>query len=235
MRKNTYPLFFLLLVTLASSAQSSSGLLEVTGTAVCEELPRDMRVTMPIAIIDSTYLKCSQDLNATLQDLKADLTAIGFEPDQVTTRNYAIAENFEYRQGQRIRSGFKGQVTVELRTEYKPALIDAFLKTAEKFQLQYTIRFLLTEEQKEELSKEAMVLAVKDARKKAGVLSEASGVRLESIEKISYLEQSMRPGPLVTVQAMTSESDQAQGNGLKLFPGAVSVSKSVLMVWNISR
>lgn len=235
MKKSIYTLVLCLFVTFAQHGQTSPGSLEVTGTAVCEELPMDMVVTMPITIVDSTYLKCSKDLNLMLQDLKADLTSKGVDPDAITSQNYAISENYEYRQGQRIKSGFKGQVTVVLEQKYEPALVDTFLKTANKFKIQYAIRFMLSEEQKESLGREAMILAVKDATKKARVLAEASGVNLDGLSKISYMEEPGRPGPLVQVKALESMSDQIEADGLKLFPGKIAVKQSVFMVWNISR
>ena len=236
MKNKIRTLVFALFVTFINFAQqTSSGLLEVTGMAICEELPEELVISIPIVIVDSTYVNCSKELNFLLNELKADLLSKGFGQDAFHTGGYSVSEHYEYRQGERIRSGYKGQVTVSLQQKYEPALIDDFLKTAQKYKTQYTIGFILSEEQKDKLSKRAMEMAVEDATSKAKVLSKASGVRLNDIARISYGDQPGRPGPLVQVKSMASSYDQVESNGLKLYPGEISVNQSVLMVWNIAR
>ena len=230
---HSFILAFFMFVTL--HAQTTPGLLEVTGTATSEALPEEMLITAPLSVIDSSYMKCSEGLTAILQDLKADLESKGFDPDVITTRNFSISENYEYQQGQRIRSGYKGRVTLIVEQGYEPAMIDSFLRAAEKFSVEYNIMFMLSEEQKEKLSREAMVLAVKDASAKARILSEASGVRLKGIAKISYGEQPVRPGPLVQVSSMAADSEMSESNGLSLFPGEIAIHQSVFMAWNIEK
>lgn len=192
-----------------------------------------MIISIPVVLVDSTYLNCSKGLNLLLKSLKEDLLTNGFDPDALRTGNYTIAENYEYKQGERIKEGYRGQVTIFLQQKYKPDLIDSFLQTAEKFRIQYTVRFMLSEAQKLKLTEQAMSMAVEDAAKKAKVLSEAAGVSLDGVAKISYGEQPGRPGPLVQLKTMAVEDAGVKSGGLELFPGEIEVSQSVLMVWKI--
>ena len=235
MKKLFLALCLICVFSLTVFSQEAKGTIEVTGISATEELPEDLMINIPLVVEDSTYLSCSNRLNSLLQRVKEDLGSMGIERDELSTGNYTISENFEYIKGERKRIGFKGQVNLSLRKHYKPELVDNFLNTAEKFSLQYTVRFMLSEDQKEKLSKTAMVQAVEDAKQKAEVLSEASGVRLESISKISYGESMGRPGPLMEVVRMSADSPGTDSNGLKLYPGPISVNQSVRIIWHISQ
>ncbi len=234
MKKATYLALLFCFISFATYAQEASGRIEVTGQSAAEELPKELTINIPLVVIDSTYLSCSNELNTLLSNLKKDLESKGIERKDLSTGSYTISENFEYRQGERKRMGFKGQVTLTLRKQYEPEIVDDFLQVAKKFSLQYTIHFMLTEEQKEKLSRAAMVQAVEDAKGKAGILAEASGVRLGSISKITYGESQGRPGPLMEVVRMSADGSSTDSNGLKLYPSEISVHQSVNIIWKIS-
>lgn len=235
MKNITYLALLICFISLGTYAQEVPGVIEVTGNSAAEELPEEVFINIPLVVIDSSYMSCSDKLNGLLSNLKKDLESKGISRKDLSTGNYAISENFEYRQGERKRMGFKGQVNLALSKRYEPSLIDDFLQTAEKFSLQYTVRFMLSEEQKDKLSKAAMVQAVDDAKRKAKILAEASGVQLKSISKISYGESPGRPGPLTEVVRLSADGSASDSNGLKLYPGEISVHQSVHMTWHISQ
>lgn len=235
MKKTAFVLILIYFISLGSYAQEALGVIEVTGISATEELPEELAFNIPLVVIDSSYLTCSNRLNTLLTDLKRDLESRGFERIDLSTGNYRISENFEYQQGERKRMGFKGQVNLILNKRYEPRLVDEFLKSAEKFSLQYTVSFLLSEEQKEKLSKVALIQAVDDAKRKANILAEASGVQLKEISKISYGTSPGRPGPLTEVVRLSADSSPSDSNGLKLYPGEISVHQTVHMTWHISQ
>jgi len=234
MKKATYLVLLICFISFTTYAQEAFGRIEVTGKSAAEELPKELAIDIPLVVIDSSYLSCSNELNALLSNLKKDLESKGIERKDMSTGSYTISENFEYRQGERKKVGFKGQVTLTLRKLYEPEIVDDFLQVAKKFSLQYTVRFMLTEGQKEKLSRAAMVQAVDDAKRKAEILAGASGVRLGSISKITYGESQRRPGPLMEVVRMSTDGSQSDSNGLKLYPGEISVHQSVNIIWKIS-
>ena len=235
MKKAFYVFLLVSCVSWGAYSQHAPGLIEVTGISAAEELPEELAITIPLIVIDSTYLSCSQRLNGLLAELKKDLDSRGVDRESLSTGNYSISENFEYRQGERKRMGYKGQVTLNLTKKYEPKLVDDFLQAAEKFSLQYTVRFMLSEEQKEKLTASALAQAFEDAQEKAQVLSKASGVELGSISKISYGESGGRPGPLTEVVRLSADAGGTDSNGLRLYPGPVSVNQTVRVTWQISQ
>ncbi len=235
MKQAFYAMILVCFFTLTAHAQEKTSVIEVTGMSTAEELPQELSVNIPLIVIDTTYLSCSNRLNKLLTELKKDLESRGIEGNDFSTGNYSISENFEFKQGERKRAGFKGQVNLTLKKQYEPGLVDGFLQAAEKFSLQYTVRFLLSEEQKEKLSATALVQAVNDAKQKAQVLADAAGVQLGSVSEISYGEFQGRPGPLTEVVRMSADGAGMDSNGLKLYPGPISVNQTVRIVWRISQ
>lgn len=235
MKKAIYAVLLVYFISLSTYAQVASGQIEVTGKSAAEELPQELAITIPLVVTDSSYMSCSNRLNTLLSELSKDLASRGIDRDDLSTANYRISENFEYKQGERKRVGFKGQVNLTLKKQYEPELVNDFLQSAEKFSLQYTVSFMLSEEQKKKLSKEALVQAVEDAKRKAKILADASGVELGAISQISYGLTPSRPGPLMEVRSLSADDSGSDSNGLKLYPGEISVQQTVNMTWHISQ
>ena len=233
MKKAVYSFLLMSCIAWGAYSQQAPGLIEVTGISAAEELPEELAVNIPLIVIDSTYLSCSQRLNGLLAELKKDLDSRGVDRESLSTGNYSISENYEYRQGERKRMGYKGQVTLNLTKKYEPKLVDEFLQAAEKFSLQYTVRFVLSEEQKDKLTSAALAQAFEDAERKAQILARASGVQLESISKISYGGLPSRPGPEAI--RLSADAGGTDSNGLRLYPGPVSVNQTVRVTWQISQ
>ncbi len=178
-------------------------------------------------------LGCSNRLAETLNDLKKDLSRNGIKETWIKTNNYRISENMVYKDGQRKQDGYMGMVNIAVDGNYSPELVNSVLKSISSLELNYSINFSMSEEQKQRLTKIAMVNAVDDAKQKALVLSEATGVKLVGIAKISYGIDAYRPEPFMTERILNSKEDGSFANDLSLSPPLTSLFKSVLIVWNI--
>ena len=55
--------------------------------------------------------------------------------------------------------------------------------------VEYNIKFNLSEEQKSRLRKDAITLAVADAKEKAAILAKSSSIKLIKINSVSYLDE----------------------------------------------
>ena len=232
MKKITY-VTCLLLFTLNLAAQTSPAILEVTGKAVVKEIPKEIEFSVPLKIIDSTYLGCSDRLTKTLNELQVDLIKKGIAEELIRTTNFSISENMIYDGGKRVQRGFKGSVNVMLSANYSPQLIHKVLESLSSFKLNYRINFKMSEEQKKRLTKIAMVNAVEDAKQKAGILAEAANIELGQIVKVSYGRNQARPEPFIAERAMKAQMDDAAQNQLNLSPPLTSLIKSVLIIWKI--
>ena len=233
MKKVSLLVYCLLIVGFSLNAQATDRILEVTGKATVKELPHEIVFRIPLKILDATYLGCSSRLAETLNDLKKDLSENGIQEAWIKTNNYRISENMVYKDGQRKQDGYMGMVNIAVDGNYSTELVNSVLKSINFLELNYSINFSMSEEQKQRLTKIAMVNAVDDAKQKALILSEATGVKLIGIAKISYGIDAYRPEPFMKERVLMSQDDGSSANELSLSPPLTSLFKSVLIVWNI--
>lgn len=223
----------LLMMCLSAGAQTSTRTMEVVGKAVAKTIPEQIVIHIPLKIIDSSYSNCSQMLNRTLDNLRGDLLSKGVAEEHIETSNYRIRENITYENGKRRQEGYAGMVTVVISKTYTPEFMNDIIESVQKYLLTYSISYSMTEKQKEDLNKLVMVRAFKDANNKARVLSEAAGIKLGDISRISYGTENYRIEPFTSERMVNSEHDNTGSGELILNPPLTSLYKSVFIVWEI--
>jgi len=233
MIKNIYFVFLLMLGTTVV-AQIEHSTLTVAGKATIKAMPEEIVFRIPLKIIDSSYLGCSNAMTSTLDNLQSALQKKGIDKESIRTSNYSIMENMVYEEGKRIQRGYKGNVNVMISADYSHAFVQNVLESVSNLKLNYSINFSMSEKQKEELTKIVLVNAVKDAKLKALILSKAAEVQLGTIVKISYGMDTYRPEPFVSERVLTSQVSEAGPNELNLSPPLTSLFKSVVIEWKIN-
>lgn len=232
MIKNIY---FVLLLMIGTSvdAQIENSALTVVGKATIKAMPEEIMFRIPLKIIDSSYLGCTNAMTATLDGLQNALQKKGVDKESIRTSNYSITENMVYEEGKRMQRGYKGNVNVMVSDDYSHAFVQNVLESVSNLKLNYSINFSMSEEQKEELTKVVLVNAVKDAKQKALILSKAAEVQLGTIVKISYGMDTYRPEPFISERVLTSQVTEAGTNELNLSPPLLSLFKTVVIEWKI--
>lgn len=227
---------FLMLVVLYSlnvEAQTSKRSIEVVGKATVKTIPEEVIFRIPLKIVDSSYLNCSDAISKTLNNLKKELSSKGIAENNISTSNYSINENMVYDGGKRKQQGYKASVTVMVSEIYDELFVQKVLQSIEKYELTYAVNFTLSLSQKEELTKIAMTKAVEDAKRKAIILTMASEVELADIMSISYGKDVYRAEPIHNERMLSSKADIVNSEDLSLSPRQTSLFKSVLIVWEI--
>lgn len=232
MKKLVCSVFFLMIL-FNVEAQTSKGSIEVVGKATIKTIPEEVIFRIPLKIIDSSYLECSTAINKTLSNLRNELISKGIADSRIRTANFSISDHMVYEGGKRSQQGYQGSVTVIVSENYSVDFVQKVLQSVEKLELTYAINFSMSTDQKEELTKIAISQAVEDAKQKALVLSEASGVQLGEISRISYGKDSYRAEPLHTERMLSSTMDAVGSNELSLSPTRIALFKYVLIVWDI--
>lgn len=224
---------FLLMITMTIEAQNAQRSIEVVGKATIKTIPEEVIFRIPLKIIDSSYVECSDMISRTLNNLKKDFITKGITEDKIITANYSISENIVYEGGKRKQHGFKANVTVLVSDIYSIDFVEKVLQSIEKYELSYAINFSMSLSQKEELTKIAITKAVEDAIRKAKVLTEASEVELGEIKNISYGKDVYRAEPIHNERMLSSRMEAVNSDSLVLSPKQTSLFKSVLIVWEI--
>lgn len=233
MKKITFLLFAFILSVMTMSAQLDQSIMKVAGKGTVKEYPKEIVFRIPLKIVDDTYMSCNERLANTLNELQKDLKNKGIADEFMHTDNYSISENMVFEGGNRIQKGFKGSVNVMLKDDFNPDLMHKVLESVSQFQLNYSINFSMSEDQKNHLTELAMINAVEDAKQKALILAKAAQVELGSIKSISYGIDQYRPDPFLTERVLSNSSDAVGQNQLNLSPPLISLFKSVLIVWEI--
>ena len=238
MRKYTAPLFALLLLTFvvgyASNAQDTHNekrTLSVTGSGKVDAAPDVAYLTLSVETLAKNASQAVKDnsgtTNKVIEAIKAELG----KDDKVSTAGYSLAPVYEYN-NQTNKTDFKGyrasnRIIVEAHNLKEIGNIidstaEAGLNNVESLSFDTTKR--------DEIRREAIVEAVRDAKATAETLSKAAGV---TITKILQLSPSFDyPVPVYRDYALAKEASPA-APPTPIEPGDISISASVSIVFEI--
>ncbi|MEM7552029.1 MAG: SIMPL domain-containing protein [Bacteroidota bacterium] len=180
----------ILIVFLSYSSFAQNGIIEVEGSGKSSAIPEEIVVNIPVQVEESSYSECSKTLIKKIESLKKSLRRIDLSSEEVKTGNLNVRENYVYENGKRKKKGYIGSLNIQITDKYDSKKLGKIVSILEddKYQFGYNTNFQLSEEQKNSLNKEAITRAVKDAKTKAGILSNAAEVSLDGILKIEYVE-----------------------------------------------
>lgn len=228
-------LFCLILtgVVVTLNAQDTNSVLQVVGKASLKAKPENMVLSIPISVKDSLFENCSTELMDKMQALVEDLSHTGIDKEDIKSDDLSLVEDYEYIGRERKKVGYVGRVSVHVEKLYTPELIGKIINVLGVHSLDYSLQFRLSEQQKTELTEQAIKEAIADAKQKAQVIAEESGVELKNISKISYDYRSQVAEPLL--KTVMNETSLATGGGQPEFnPREVSIEKQVQIEWRIN-
>jgi len=238
MRKYTAPLFALLLLTFvvgyASNAQDTHNekrTLSVTGSGKVDAAPDVAYLTLSVETLAKNASQAVKDNSGTTSKVIEVIKAKLGKDDKVSTAGYSLAPVYEYN-NQTNKTDFKGyrasnRIIVEAHNLKEIGNIidstaEAGLNNVESLSFDTTKR--------DEIRREAIVEAVRDAKATAETLSKAAGV---TITKILQLSPSFDyPVPVYRDYALAKEAAPA-APPTPIEPGDISISASVSIVFEI--
>lgn len=207
--------------------------LQVVGKATLKAIPENFEVSIQLMEKDSFYASCTQKLFDTTHKLQADLGTIGINHEIVKTDNYSIDENFVYKNNQRIKEGYVGRMLMQISDTYTPETLGKIIEVLKSNQILFTIRFALSERQKEEMNELAIKKAVADAKAKAEILEKQAGIKVHQITKIIYDYSGFIHDELVQNRAEHEITHDIRGQANTFSPREISIEKKVFIEWFI--
>ncbi|MGV8091760.1 MAG: SIMPL domain-containing protein [Mangrovibacterium sp.] len=224
----------LLPVFYSSSQEFSGDKMQVVGKAIIESVPENIQIRIPVKMVDSSFVICSDKLVVKLKNLQKELENIGIKTDHIKTLNFSVNENFVYKEKERKREGYVGTANMQITDIYSSKLLGNTLEVLKQIEMPYSIGFDLSDRQRENLTESAIQKAVQDAKNKAGLLALASGVELKRITRIAY-DYGHIDYDLTTMIEKEREEDvfYNMGNDLKLSPKEVKIEKKVIIEWQV--
>ena len=215
--------------------------IRVTGKGQIKVRPDMTRISMSLEGLCKDYnetLRLSSEDAETLKDI---LSGFGFERSDLKTLNFSVDTEYEsykdrdgtYKQrftGYRYRHMLK--VEFDSDNERLGKILYALVngKVRPEFRISYTVK-------DPEATKNTLLgKAVKDAREKASVLTEAAGISLKDIQSIDYswgeIDFEYRPmdGGILAERCM---AEPTAAYSLDIEPDDIEVSETVTVVWEI--
>ena len=144
-------------------------------------------------------------MSAVLQKLKG----AGLPADALQTRGYDLQPDYDYSNGRQTVRGYVARNTVEVRVDELPRVgeIVDMAVTAGATSVS-GVRFDLKD--KEPAEREALRLAVEDARRRAEAAAAGAGMKVERVIRIEEQRVVVTP-PRPVAMAMRAEASQAAG------------------------
>ncbi|MCH4824664.1 SIMPL domain-containing protein [Gramella lutea] len=187
--------------------------------------------------INLDFSKSINGLNSKSQDITEQLKKIGFKQSSIRTDDFNVRKNRVYRNNKSIDSGYKAtqQIQLEFKNDQKniTKILDQFSKSSTEFNLNFN--FKLSDSLKENVQKQIIKLATRDAIEKAELISSASNIDLIKIKQIKYGTNYNSGMRLYNrnngVAEVVSTIDNSIIKGFT--PKDIVYSENILLVWDI--
>lgn len=182
--KKLIALFIALVMILVCAAAMAETKITVNGTGEVRVSADTAVISLGVNARDKDVLKAQQKVNETIAAIRAALIEQGVKEENINTDFINIYPLYEYSNDQEQLAAYNASSTLAIKVtdmESVGTLIDvSFAAGANTLN---GISFSASDT--EEAETEAMKKAVADAKKKAEILAEASGLKITGIEIIS--------------------------------------------------
>jgi len=206
--------------------------ISVTGEGKVSAAPDLAIVSLGVSALRPSVAEAREAAAVGLQGMIDAMRSRGIEEKDIQTSNLSIYPEYDYRGDTQTLRGFRvtNQVTAKIRDiDVTGDVIDAAVAAGGNDTTINSIAFTIDDP--ESLREEARRAAVEDARRKADVLAQASGVSVG--EPISISEGSVAyPEPVYADRAALDEAAQA-GGATPIQEGELDVIVNVTVTWNI--
>lgn len=216
----------------------SARTLRVTGKGSVKLAPDATRLTMTIRGTEKEYADALERSAQQTEALKDSLAPLGFGRDELRTLSFSVdmryesyrAEDGEYRQR---FAGYEYTHALKLEFGRDSALLGRALHTlaAGSVEAEFRISYFLRDG---ESAKNALLAeAVADAKAKAAVLAQASGVKLGAICIIDYSWGAPNLEVMPVPRMMNVAAKAEASFDMDINPEDIEVSDQVTVVWEI--
>lgn len=235
MKKNIRLLFsffaFLLITASFYAQEQKEDKIQVVGKASLNAIPENFVLEITINVKDSIYALCSQNLIGKLNAIQNELKSIGINEKQIKTTRFSISENYKYVNNNNVKSGYVGEVGLQVIDLYTPALLGKVIKVLKNNQSIYKLDFKLSEAQKVKLNELAVKNAIENGNKTARLIAQTTGVELVKITRITHDYSTYGYDILVEEEYVHDSFSKVEN--LDLSPKEIAIEKSVFIEWSI--
>lgn len=240
MKKISVPIL-LIFISMNIHAQDFSSLI-VEGKAIIKEVPENILITINLTSSNPDYGICSDKLAQASIMLQKDLTSLGINSNTIKTSKFTVQEDFDYnyQNNERIKKGFQGMIVLTIEDKFSNQILSTIMETMKKpeYKFSYSVNFILSDSQRQNLVNYAIENSVSDAKLKAELIAKAAGLELIKIKSITYTneynrydyEADMFNRSRYRPVAMSSSGNRAP-NGITINQEEIAIEKTVSIEW----
>ncbi len=215
--------------------QTSKATVTVNGTAKVFVTPDMTELNIHLSSLKLNMADATKAISDQTQQYIKILKQLGFQETDVKTTNFSAYKNRIYRENGPIDSGYVVSQNLTLKFAYDQALLQ---KIAARFSepkdpVDFNISFYVSDALREKTEVDLQTKAVIDARKKAGNLSAAAGVKMGTVKSIIYGSEAQGVMYYKSDMQMYARAEMSDGANLSFAPQEVELQEMVTVVWYI--
>jgi uncharacterized protein YggE len=212
----------------------------VKGTGEISQKPDLIIITMSLEAIDLDYKKTLERAEAELGFLKTALLSVGHKSESIVTSNFNVRTKYENRYEQEMWKetfvGYLCEHSLRLEFDYDLPVLEKTIEAITDSNANPRFNIVFSIKDQESLKSQLLERAVADSARKAEIIANAAGVKLQEIEKIEYTWTNLR---LDSSSGMEMNSPIAAAGmiasrmKLDIVPDEVKATDTVTVIWEI--
>ncbi|MBN2348035.1 MAG: SIMPL domain-containing protein [Bacteroidales bacterium] len=221
--------------------QQSDNSLRVEGIFITKEKPEKIDFKFTVSYKSLTFETCSDSLMIITKEISDILIKNGVEKELIRVSGISVNENYVYDAMTRIKNGYVGSAGIEIQDNFSQSFTEKMFKSmgSFKYEIEYNVKFSLSEMQKEKLRKNSLEKAIADAKEKAEIIAKQNNLQLIKINRITF-EENIGYGLKSNEYDLVKEEEimpilgqDVFNSELELNPKEISIVKTVLIEWII--
>lgn len=229
--KKLFVLIIALVMLLTAAAAQAESKIAVSGTGEIRVSADTAVISLGVNARDKDVLKSQQKVNESIAAIRAALTGQGVSEENINTEFINIYVTYDYQNDREEVEAYNASSTLAIKvTEMDKvgALIDAAFAAGANTLNGISFSASDTSEAKAEALREA----VADAKNKADILAEASGLKITGIEVLSEDGVYSYENNIGNVYAKMASAEMAAGAGTVVQAAKLIVSASVSITFS---
>ena len=178
-----------MLIAFTAYTQNTAQTISLTGEAHKKVTPDMAVISFSIIGKDKEENIALTKLNTLTQQIIDKITSAGFTKDQLKIADYNLNEDYDYTNGKSKKIGYAASQTIVLKFKIeKEKLSKLFGKFSNEKTENVNVNFdtEISEELQDKTTNELIVLAIKDATKKASLIAETAKLKIKTTKDIEY-------------------------------------------------
>ena len=207
-------------------------MLRVEGRGVASADPDRVVLTFGVEGLDESYGVAVDELKRRVEALRGDLSeAAGLGCKLLKTLSFDVGPEYDYEDGNRRFRGYKASHRLRVELPLEKDLMNRALDRVAGSASEATLGVSFDVSDRDGLKRRALRAAVEDARGIARVLAEATGVKIEGIERVDHGRVGFGGSAAREFEGFRGRRDSVDPD---IEPGAVEAEVAVTIAYKVS-